>query len=176
MSITLEQLEDNMPKVEAEVYRFGPYTLRMATEADRALCAKWIEQDDWHKGKMDPDFFLEEEPGVGCYVLEDCDGPILFFRTENTVRVHMQFDGRVNSASRERNREALLTGMDWLAMQLAAKSVVEMTFDSENPLLRASACKRLGFYKAPGDLRRNLDTEREYIAKGKARRNTPHEG
>lgn len=175
MSITLEQLEENMPKVEAEIYRFGPYTLRMATPADRELCAEWIARDDWHKEKMDAEFFLKEEPGVGCYVLEDHEGAILFFRTENTVRLHMQFDGRFDSAARERNREALLTGMDWLAMQLAAKSIVEMTFDSDNPLLRLSACKRLGFHTAPGDLRRGLAAERERIEKEKARRTTPHE-
>lgn len=174
MSIAIEELERSLP--QPDVYRFGPYTLRMATAADAELCEKWIARDHWHKDKVSADFFLKEEPGIGCYVLEDHEGPIFFFRTENTIRIHMQFDGCSAAATRERNREALLYGMDWLGMQLAAKGIVEMTFDSENPLLRASACKRLGFYKEPGELRRGLADERAIIEKEKARRATPHEG
>lgn len=156
-------------------YRFGAYTLRMATEADRDLLAGWIAADPFHRGKIEPDFFLKEEPGVGCYILLDGDGPLFFFRTENSVRVHIQFGG-ASAEDRARNRNAMNDGMDWLSLQLAAKSIFEMTFDSGNPLLRSMARRRMRFVEAPEDLRRSLTAERAYIARRKSERNAQQEG
>ncbi len=155
-------------------YRFGPYTLRMATAEDAALAEKWIQADPFHRERVSADFFTKEEPGVGCYVLLDHDGPIFFFRTENAVRVHIQFADPGLPSSRERNRDALRDGMDWLALQLAARSIYEILFDSNNPILRRMTEKRLSFVAAPDDLRRSLAPERAYVGRQKMLRDAQH--
>jgi hypothetical protein len=61
--------------------RFSGYTLRPAGEADRRLAEQWTARDEDHAGKIDPGFWLEQQPGIDSVVVEDSQGPVFFFKT-----------------------------------------------------------------------------------------------
>lgn len=144
------------------MYRFGKYTLRPATEADRPLAAAWVSADEWHANTTEPDFFLSAEKGIESYVLEDPHGPVFFFRMTRTIRLDIQFppdDER--QPTHERTREALMAGVEWLAGSLALAGIHQLIFDSTNPLLIRSAEKRLGFHRSPDELVRDIAVARK---------------
>jgi hypothetical protein len=61
--------------------RFSAYTLRPAWEEDRMLAEQWTARDEDHAGKIDPAFWLEQQPGIDSVVVEDSQGPVFFFKT-----------------------------------------------------------------------------------------------
>ena len=148
-----------------DLFQFGEYTVRQATAADRQLLRTWIAADPDHDGKgIDPEFFYEEEPGVGCYLLSDKQGPLFFWRTSNVVRLDTQFGPSKTADERFRNREGLIAGMNWIAGMCAVRGVTEILFESQNPLLRRLAIHQMGCVASPGELVRSLDLERHGAA------------
>ena len=136
-------------------YRFGRYTLSPLTEADRPRLEAWIAADPFHDGRVSADFFLHTVPGEeGWCLLDEYDEPIFYLKTATAVRLHIQFGPSRSPAERERNREALTEGVEWIEGVLSARSFREMIFDSFNPLLRRMATKRLGFTASQEELRR----------------------
>ena len=133
----------------------GPFRLRAVAEQDRHLLAQFIASDPFHAGRVTPDFFLRLHNGEGAWAVEDsCERVVFYLKTENAVRLHIQFGPSGTLGDRERNRDALTEGVEWLSRQLAGNGFREMVFDSQNPALVLSAKKRLGFVEASDDLRR----------------------
>jgi hypothetical protein len=156
------------------LFQFGPYCVREATIEDHDLIAQWIARDPEHVAKqIQPEFFYRNEPGVGCYLLLDAQGPIYFWRTSNVVRLDSQFGPSDTPEQRERNREALVSGMDWLAGQCGTRGATEILFESVAPLLRRLAIQRMGCEAMPGELVRSLEPERRHVTFGGERGTAP---
>lgn len=137
--------------------RLGPYSFRPVCEQDRPLLAHMIDADPFHAGRVLPDFFLRLHPGEGAWAMEDeWERVVLYLKIENAVRLHIQFGASSTAPDRERNRDALATGVEWLERRLSENSFREMVFDASNPVLARSAQKRLGFVEASADLRRGI--------------------
>jgi hypothetical protein len=150
-----------------EPFKFGKYTMRQATADDRELIEQWIADDPAHKADgVPPEFFFEEEMGVGCYLVSDKDGPIFFTRTSNTVRLDTQFGPHTSRDERERNREALIDGMDWLAAMCAAKGITEISFETNNPMLARLAVHKMGCRRSCNEMIRSLEPERHHLTIG----------
>lgn len=146
-------------------YKFaGGFTVRQATPEDRELLKEWIAGDPEHSAKKIPaEFFYDEEPGVGCYLMSDETGPLFFFRTANTVRLDSQFGPSHTDEERHRNREGLIRGMDWLAYRSALAGASEIIFDSVNPPLIRLAVQQMGCDASPHELVRSLEPERAVL-------------
>jgi hypothetical protein len=137
--------------------RFSGYTLRPAGEADRRLAEQWTALDSDHAGKIDPRFWLEQQPGVDSVVVEDSQGPVFFFKTRLLIdcgylsrkrvvaQVFIQFMPCATEEDRERTRQALIEGTAWLAPVLEQSGAEEMFFDTRQPKLISFCQKRLGF-------------------------------
>ena len=136
--------------------QFGGYTLRATTEADRALADEWIAADPFHRDTTTADFFLGTEPGSEAFVLEDAEGKVFFIRLTRAMRIDIQFSPPVSIEARERTRDALTVGVEWLADALAKTGCRELIFESQNPALIRASEKRLGFRRSPGELVRAI--------------------
>lgn len=157
-------------------FQFGDYSVRPVNPADRERLAAWIAADPAHSAQgIDASFFLDEEPGVGCYVLEDAAGPVFFFRTSNVVRLDVQFGPSESDEERQRNRDALFEGTDWFAAVCAQRGATEIVFESGSQLLRRAAVQRMGFEPLAGELRRPLDIERHALTFPKAGDTVPQQ-
>lgn len=135
------------------MFTFSDYTLRATTEDDRALCAAWIEADADHRGKVEPDFFIKQQPGIECFVLEDKHGqPVFYFRMSRPIRVDIQFGPATNRAEKKRNADALEHGFGWLK-EIAAKSGYrQIIFESQSDELAFFCKARFGFHKSLTEL------------------------
>ena len=45
------------------------------------LAEQWTARDEDHAGKIDPAFWLEQQPGIDSVMVEDSQGPVFFFKT-----------------------------------------------------------------------------------------------
>jgi hypothetical protein len=155
--------------------QFNGYTLRPAGPGDLKLAENWTAWDADHAGQIDPRFWLEQRPAVDSVLVLDGKGPVFFFKTallhgipqeekngfilkihENRYRaqVFIQFMPCATEEDRERTREALIQGMEWLEPVLALSGAEEIFFDSGNEKLIAFCVKRLGFEFADGFLKK----------------------
>lgn len=117
-------------------------------ESDEPLVEASLGRDDFHKTTK-VGFFKEK--GTVTKVYEDERGSILFARMSLSVRIDIQF---VDNADTERNRQAMLEGFPRLLEAARASGYKELTFQSDNPMLRRFCVRRLGFYESGGELRR----------------------
>ena len=148
--------------------RFSGYTIRPANlphtvtagkklyaDRDLRLAIEWTAADPDHRGKIDPEFWLEQRPGMDSVLVEDSQGPVFFFKAQlldQTARNHgpiaqifIQFMPCATEEDRERTRHALMQGTAWLAPVLEQSGAEEMFFDTRQPKLIAFCQKRLGF-------------------------------
>ena len=123
-------------------FKFAGYELRPATEEDIDLARAWTAADPAHAGIIAPGFWLEQEPGVDCYLLSDASGPLFFFRMQRAVRLLIQFSPEADA---ERTRKGLEEGVAWLERGLAMVAVTEILFDSCATLLRRMVTGKLRF-------------------------------
>jgi hypothetical protein len=138
---------------------FGDYTLRSVDPAiDHAMLEAWIDEDQYHRTTMNPEFFLGQrqvdgiwvpDPRPGCYAIEDQKGTVLFVRLSRVSRVHIQFMPMTGVLPRTRTAAALLNGMRFLQVGLARAGAEEWIFATESPALQALAKMRLGFTVSP---------------------------
>lgn len=142
-------------------YHFGTYTLRPAGEADLARAVRWTAADVFHAGRTRPEFWIEQTVNRDSYVLEDREGAVFFFKLHrlaiHAVELHCQFpplddiaadiEGEEATAKyeRERVREALQRGFEWLEGALKISKVRDVFFDTTHGALRNFAVRRLGF-------------------------------
>lgn len=117
-------------------------------EADEPLIEQALAQDQFHKTTK-VEFFKEKGTVTKAY--SDERGAILFARVSLSVRIDIQF---LNNEDNERNRIAMLEGFPRLLEAAKASGYKELTFQSDNPILRRFCVRRLGFYESGGELRR----------------------
>jgi hypothetical protein len=155
--------------------RFSGYTIRPANlphtvtadkklyaDRDLRLAIEWTAADPYHRGKIDPEFWLEQRPGMDSVLVEDSQGPVFFFKAQlldQTARnrgpiaqIFIQFMPCATEEDRERTRQALMEGMAWLEPVLRQSGVEEIFFDTRQLKLIAFCQKRLGFIVDGKDL------------------------
>lgn len=131
-------------------FSFDGYTVRPITEQDRPLLETLIEGDDYHRGRMDADFFLKLQPGEDSWALEDERGEVVFyFKTSTAVRMAIQFCGGNSPAERRGNQAALMKGLRWIEGLFRANRFREIIFETQGPELTVFAKRHLGFVDAP---------------------------
>jgi hypothetical protein len=134
-------------------FQFEEYTVRPIEERERGFIDQITDADPHHHGIMDADFFLRLAPGEGAWAVEDKKGKVLlYFKTQNAVRLSLQF----TTPDREANREILTQGMAWLEGMFQRNGFQEIIFDTTGRELRLMAKRRLGFRESPGELVRAL--------------------
>lgn len=139
------------------VFHFDNYVVRPVSEQDRTYIKNLIEKDDFHKDRMDEEFFLDLKPGEDAWAFESERGDVLFyFKTQVACRLSMLFSHAETSQEKTANRIALMKGLAWIEAQLIANSFREILFDTQGPELKQMAKRRMGFFEAPDDLRRIL--------------------
>lgn len=130
-------------------FRFDSYSVRPLTEQDRPYLDSLIEQDQYHAGRMDADFFLKREMGEDAWALEDEHGQIVFyFKTTTAVRLAIQFRPSTKPGDRLRNAAAMMRGLRWIEGVLKSNGFREIVTDTEGPELRNFLKRRLGFAEA----------------------------
>jgi hypothetical protein len=143
-----------------EFFSFDGYTVRPITEQDRPYLTLLIEGDDYHRNKMDADFFLKLQPGEDAWALEDEAGKVVFyFKTATAVRMAIQFADTGSTASRRKNQSALLKGLRWIEALFRANRFREIIFETEGPELTVFAKRHLGFVEATGLLSLTLESQ-----------------
>lgn len=133
----------------SQYFSFDGYTIRPVREEDRDYLAFLIEQDEYHQGKMTPDFFLKLQPGEEAFALYDeHENLVFYFKTSIAVRMAIQFTPVTSIKDVRRNQTALLKGFRWIEGLFRAKKFREIIFDTEGPELYVFAKRRLGFVDA----------------------------
>lgn len=133
-------------------FRFEDYIVRPVEECDRSYIEATLADDEFHR-EMTPDFFLRLLPGEAAWAVEDHKGNVLlYFKTQNVARISMIFPSR----DRERNRNVLIKGLEWLEGMLVQNRFHEMLFDTKGRELRVMAKRRLGFRESPEELVKTL--------------------
>jgi len=131
-------------------FSFDGYTVRPITEKDRVLLELLIENDDYHRGSMDADFFLKKQPGEDSWALENERGQVVFyFKTSTAVRMAIQFCAGNKPNERRSNQAALMKGLRWIEGIFRANNFREIIFETEGPELTVFAKRHLGFVDAP---------------------------
>src|ERR1700761_9194968 len=104
---------------------------RRATETDKPTLARWIQNDEDHRGRVSADFFID--PEQECSILHDEHGPIMGVRIERVLRVHIQFD----PTERIRSAKALAAVFPWVQKKAKEAGFREMIFESiSKPLIK----------------------------------------
>lgn len=135
------------------MFVFADYKLRLATEADRDHCAAWIEADADHRGKVTADFFIKPEKDIEKFVLENKFGePAFYFRQMRALRLDIQFGPAETAGDREKNREDLRHGFEWLMQMCQEFGIRQLIFKSEDAKLIHFCENRFGFQKSPKEL------------------------
>jgi hypothetical protein len=97
-----------------------------------------------------PEFFIDGDPRVQTWMLENEHGPLFSIRMSRAARVHIQFP-----AGRQEQRHValgLIKGMAFLEVMLERAGVSEWIFDTQSPPLQELAEKRLGFAPSPFEM------------------------
>ena len=116
--------------------------LRQATESDKPKIAELIENDPYHKGVLDTEFFYAGD----LWVLSDDAGPILYIRKAKAMRIHVQFvDDKLRTA------KALMSVLPAFAKFAKDNGYREMIFESQSPLLSKFCTKNMGFVASPNE-------------------------
>jgi hypothetical protein len=145
-------------------FAFGGFCLRSATRADLPLAVSWTAADPDHAGRVDPEFWVEGNPGQESYLLSDQIGPLFFFKmclyekpdAERLVEAHIQFAPRRSPEDILRTREGLEKGFSWLEMVLRSRGIAELFFHSKERTLIAFCVKHLKFARERDYLRKRL--------------------
>lgn len=135
--------------------QFDNLVVRPCGERDREYLEDLIEADPYHNdGVLAADDFLKLLPGEQAFVVENELGyAVLYFKTATVVRVTMQFIETRNAEDRERNRNILLRGLEWLEGRLRGR-FRELVTQTDSPALTLTLKKRLGFQALPNQLSR----------------------
>lgn len=102
--------------------------------------------DTYHPGTT-PEFFTA--PGTQCFVFEDAKGPVLFARGTAALRVDLCF---MDNFDKERNKEALLQGIETLKQRARENGFTELVGYS-NSIGLMSFFKDQGFEFVAGEMR-----------------------
>jgi hypothetical protein len=109
-------------------------------EEDSELLREWIAADPDHAGRTTAAGWLHPAAGVENLLLVDREGPLLFLRCANAMRLDIQF----SPGNRMRMAGALLSGLPWLAEQARDRGYAQMIYESRSPRL-VKFLERIGF-------------------------------
>jgi hypothetical protein len=148
-------------------FREGHFTLRPTRKGDLDLAWLWTMRDTDHAGRVEPEFWLEQNAATDTYLLSDPLGPVFFFRIdrfpkgsseagEPAAQLHIQFFPAQSMDGKMRIAEALAEGFRWLLPMLRLSGVKETFFDSASPRLIAFCVRRLGFTEKDGILKKAI--------------------
>lgn len=131
-------------------YQFDQYTFRPALESDVELARAWNAADKDHTWEAQyPDYWIEQNPMMNSYLLEDADGTIFFVKSIRhqhcEVEITLQFDRRCRSVSRMRAMRAMIAGFGWLKKTLPRNGFRAVYFASKSKTLGLFVEKVLGF-------------------------------
>jgi len=134
------------------VYEFDGYRFRPATPDDKPLSRLWNMMDPEHKWELQfPDYWIEQNSQVNCYVLEDAIGILFFVKSirhaDNEIEITLQFDRECGITSKARVVRGLDAGFQWLKEALPMNGFKSLYFMSKNEDLILFTEKRLGFVK-----------------------------
>lgn len=117
---------------------------------DAFLIEKWINLDSYHAQTCDPSFWTTEEKGrIECFVPQDDEGPVFYCRSENILRLHIQFPPVYSRAEKFRLAKAIDQFTSDIK-QMAKGKYTQIIFESTAPSLIAFLEKR-GFRKSNDD-------------------------
>lgn len=122
-------------------------TFSQRTVPDIALLKEWHAADPEHQ-HADPNFFIEDRPGVSHFTVENDGEKMMFVTVENIARVHIQFSP---DAPKGKMVRTLLLGFTWLINSLRERGYKEIIFDSKFPSLIKFFQSALGFQKCDQD-------------------------
>jgi hypothetical protein len=117
--------------------------LRKLTLDDCPRIDQEIAKDPWHAGKGTSEFFFE--PSTEAFVLSDDAGEVLNVRLARALRVNIVFS---DPNARDRNKETMKQLAGWLREMAKSAGYREVTYTSENPLLRRFG-RTVGFSEVP---------------------------
>lgn len=120
--------------------------LRTSSESDKKHLAECLSLDTWHAGQTP-----EQWMAAGTATLFDNEGILFHLAFENepgsTVRIHIQFDGRVD---KRRIAAGLFDAYTKITRLLAEQNTKRIVFESVSPSL-IHFFKRLGFEPCGGN-------------------------
>lgn len=105
-----------------------------------SLLGTWIAADPDHAGRTQAAIWLEPRAGVQNLIAVDQEGPLLFLRCSNAMRLDIQFAPE----SQLRTARALLSGLPWLAEEFRKQGYRELIFESRAARL-VNFLERMGF-------------------------------
>jgi hypothetical protein len=140
----------------SEVLQFDSFLFRPTDDADHETARAWNDQDEWHRGKIAPEHWTEKSKGVDTYMLKDEHGDLMLVRMERLTRVSIQFPPASDRATRDRIRNGLKKGLDFVSAAVGLKGFGEILFDTDSPLLRRFAIDTLRFTPKPNVMFRRV--------------------
>lgn len=125
-------------------------TERFLEEYDFPLLEMSLADDEFHQDTK-PDFFTA--PGTLTKVYETDDKVTCFVRGSVALRLDIQW---TNNKDGKTNMRVMLECFPQLVEQAKAQGFTEITFQSDNELLRRFCIKRLGFRASGNELRKDI--------------------
>jgi hypothetical protein len=125
-------------------------TKRPIDASDEEVLKESLVNDEYHKDTT-PMFFVA--PNTNCIVYSDEDGPILYARASNALRLDLQF---VDNKNKRKNIKTMLSGFPELAAKAKESKYTEIIFNTTNSELKGFCTKAFGFVESGDELRRLL--------------------
>lgn len=123
-------------------------TSRRIEQDDWNLLEISVSKDEYHSATTLPEFFYDER--ALCNVYEDENGPVMFVRGTNALRVDIQF---IDNYDRERNAKVMLEGFADFANKARNAGYTELIFNTDNPALKVFCTHKLKFIESNGEMR-----------------------
>jgi hypothetical protein len=124
-----------------------PWQVRSANFIDDGrLLEAWIAAEPDHAGRTTAEAWLAPHAGVQNLLAADPEGPIVFARLSNAMRVDLQIAPHVE----ERAAAALRTGLPWLAGMLRLQGYREIIGQTGGRAL-AAFLLRMHFKRSEGE-------------------------
>jgi hypothetical protein len=137
-------------------FKFAEYSVRKATAADHESIVQWIMCDPDHRGRVAPEFFYTDEPGIESMVLEKNGEICFFFRLSRALRIDIQFAPSETRQEKVRTGRALDDGLNWLMGMAQDAGHRQIIFESSVEHLIEFCEKRLKFQRSKNELVRHL--------------------
>lgn len=118
---------------------------------DLPRIAEWIDADGDHRGRMEPNWWLEGTV-LSCCAKDD-NGPVMYLRMDregDRARMHIQFAPE-KQVSKMRVASAIIDGIPRMVETMANFGFKALVFDSISSPLINFMTKKMGFIWAGGD-------------------------
>ncbi len=129
------------------------WRLRPLIPNDASMLREWIAADPNHAGRFDAEWWLQKDsltvrraaagepvPIVENYLAVDKEGPLLFLRCSNAMRLEVQF----SPLAEFRIATTLGAGMPWLANEARKRRYAQIIYESRSARM-VRFLERIGF-------------------------------